>query len=241
MSTLKEAQRLVEQLAPHVGMFKVGLELLTAEGAPKVVAAIQRAGGPVFYDGKFDDIPNTTGKASKAVSSMEGVAMFNVHASSGIESVKAAVANKGDSMVLAVTVLTSIGEEECEEIYGYPTASIVWNFIKLAAQVGCDGVICSPKELDLFAIMKTQHDFAYMSEEEVTDELHEKIQGLIKVIPGTRSEGADTNDQKRVMTPKEAMRAGADYLVIGRQITNARYRIEAAKAVAEEIAEGLAS
>ena len=94
VDTLEEASPLVEALLPHVGCFKVGLELLTAVGAPKVVEHIHSLGGSLFFDGKFDDIPNTVGKASQAVSRL-GVKMFDVHASAGEKSIRAAAENKG--------------------------------------------------------------------------------------------------------------------------------------------------
>ena len=104
-----EGKRLIEQLAPHVGYFKVGLELLTAVGAPVVVAHIKNCGGKLFYDGKFSDIPNTIAGASQAAAQM-GVEFFDVHANCGLESMKEAVRCRGNAKVLAVTVLTSFDE-----------------------------------------------------------------------------------------------------------------------------------
>lgn len=104
IDSLEKAKCLVEDLAPHVRCFKIGLELITAIGAPTVIEFIHALGGRIFYDGKFDDIPNTVGAAARAIARLN-VAMFNVHASAGIDAMAAAVANKGQSLVLAVTVL----------------------------------------------------------------------------------------------------------------------------------------
>ena len=135
VDNLDKAQSLVESLAPHVGCFKVGLELLTAVGAPKVVEFVYSLGGEVFYDGKFNDIPNTVGGAAKAVAEMN-VKMFNVHASAGKKAVEAAIANKGKSLVLGVTVLTSIDEEECISIFGNIPGIKVLQFARMLAKVG---------------------------------------------------------------------------------------------------------
>ena len=113
----EEALPLVEVLAEHVGYFKVGLELLTREGAPNVVRQIHALGGKLFFDAKFSDIPNTVGKASKATGDL-GVSFFDVHASCGVEAMRSAVANKGTSKVLAVTILTSLDETSAEHIFG---------------------------------------------------------------------------------------------------------------------------
>ena len=219
VDNLDKAASLVENLAPYVGCFKVGLELLTAVGAPKVVEFIHSFGGQVFYDGKFDDIPNTVGAAAKVVAAMN-VKMFNVHASAGVEAMMAAVANKGRSLVLAVTVLTSLEENNVHLIFGGPSKAKVLQFTRDAKIAGCDGVICSPQELGLLGKQK---------------ELGE----LLKVTPGVRPEWTTADDQKRIMTPAEAIMAGADALVIGRPITKPPAEIgtpvDAAKKIAEEI------
>ena len=220
VDSLDKAKSLIESLAPHVGCFKIGLELLTAVGAPKVIEFIHSLGGQVFYDGKFDDIPNTIGGASKAVAGLN-VKMFNVHASAGIEAMMAAVANKGQSLVLAVTVLTSIEENNANLIFGGPSKAKVLQFARDAKLAGCDGIICSPQELELLGKQK-------------------ELSSLLKITPGVRSEWASVGDQKRIMTPAEAIKAGATALVIGRPITKPPTEIgtpvDAAKKIAEEIA-----
>lgn len=223
VDSLDKAKALVESLAPHVGCFKVGLELLTAVGAPKVVEFVHSLGGQVFYDGKFDDIPNTIGGAVKAVAGMN-VRMLNVHASAGIEAMMTAVANQGQSLVLAVTVLTSLEENNAHLIFGGPSKAKVLQFARDAKIAGCNGIICSPQEIGLLG-------------------KQEELRGLLKVTPGVRPEWAAAGDQKRIMTPTEAIKAGADYLVIGRPITKPPAEIgtpiNAAKKITREISLGL--
>jgi len=220
VDSLDKAKSLVESLAPYVGCFKIGLELLTAVGAPKVVEFIYSFGGQVFYDGKFDDIPNTVGGAAKAIAGLN-VKMFNVHASAGVEAMMSAVANKGQSLVLAVTVLTSLEENNAHLIFGGPNKAKVLQFARDAKLAGCDGIICSSQELELLGMQK-------------------ELDGLLKVTPGVRPKWAAADDQKRIMTPAEAIKAGATALVIGRPITKPPAEIgtpvEAAKKIAEEIA-----
>jgi len=219
VSTLDALMRLVEELAPYVGCFKIGLELISSVGGPQAVKAVHSCGGKVFYDGKFCDIPNTVAAAAKAVAEL-GIWAFNIHASAGRESVEAAVANRGESQVLGVTVLTSIDEAECISIFGDKPGPKVLQFSQMLAETGADGIICSPKEL------------AFLGE-------YEELACLKKVTPGVRPEWAATNDQKRVMTPADAIAARADYLVIGRPITKHKSPVEAAKLIAEEIGEAL--
>ena len=221
VDSLDKAKSLVEDLAPYVGYFKVGLELLTAVGAPQVIEFVHSLGGQVFYDGKFDDIPNTVGGAAKAVARLN-VKMFNVHASAGVEAMMAAVANKGQSLVLAVTVLTSLEENNAHLIFGGPSKAKVLQLAREAKLAGCDGVICSPQELELLG-------------------KQEELGNLLKITPGVRPEWAVAGDQKRIMTPVEAIKAGATALVIGRPITKPPAEIgtpvDAAKRIAEEIAQ----
>jgi len=218
--TLAKGLELVQVLAPHVGLFKVGLQLLTVEGAPKVVKSILEKKARVFLDGKFCDIPNTVGEASKAASGL-GAMMFNVHASCGVAAMKAAVANRGHSHVLAVTVLTSLEENEAHLIFGQPSKAKVIQMAQWAKLAGAQGIICSPQEL---ALLKSRPELG----------------GLSFVTPGVRPEWASAGDQKRIMTPGEAIKAGAEYLVIGRPITKPPTEIsgpvEAAKKITEEIA-----
>ncbi len=198
VDSLARASAIVPVLAPHVGYFKVGLELLTHAGAPAVVQHIRRLGGKVFFDGKFCDIPNTVEGATRAMDEM-GVSLFTIHASCGPEALKAAAGVKGHAKALAVTVLTSIDDPTCESIFGAPTATKVPQFARDASLAGIDGVVCSGQEL------------AYLGADA-------GLSGLLKVVPGIRPSWAASQDQKRVMTPAEAMKAGASHLVIGRPI-----------------------
>ncbi len=220
---LNKAESLVADLAPYVGCFKVGLELLTAEGAPRVVDFVHRAGGQVFFDGKFHDIPNTIEKASRATAAL-GVKMFNVYASAGIEAMKAANHVKGKSLLLAVTVLTSMNEESCRSVYGTSVEDTVKRFAKQALEAGVDGLVCSSQDL-LF--LNSDPD----------------MKKLMKITPGVRPAWAESNDQKRVFTPREAIQAGATALVIGRPITQPPWEIgspvEAVKRILDELAQVL--
>lgn len=197
--TLDEARAIVDELCNHVGGFKVGLELLTAAGGREVVAMIRSRCARVMYDAKFHDIPATMAGAARSAADL-GVWAFTVHASAGPAGVEAAYREKRSSLLLAVTVLTSLGAMATWEIYGRPTAAKVVQLAAFARDAGADGVVCSPWEL---GVLRGDARFA----------------GLLKVVPGVRPAWANADDQARVMTPGEAVRAGADYLVIGRPIT----------------------
>ncbi len=220
---LEEVKPWVETLSPYVGCFKVGLELATAAGAPQVVKTIHQLGGEVFLDCKFHDIPNTMAGAARSAARL-GVKMFNVHASSGEEGMRAAARVKGQSILLAVTVLTSIAEEACHAIYRTSVAERVKDFARQALASGMDGIVCSPQDLeDLYS--------------------DPDLRRLITVTPGVRPLWAEAQDQKRVFTPREAVRAGATALVIGRPIThpprNIGSPVDAVRRILDEIAEGL--
>jgi len=222
VSTQDEAATLVKELAPHVGMFKIGLELTTAVGTPQIVRFLQDQGTEVFLDAKFKDIPTTMARASAAASRL-GVTAFNVHASAGIDSMFAAHDNKGTSKAWAVTVLTSMDAVDCELVYGNTPPAKVLQFARDALHAQMDGIICSPLELQMLR-------------------KRPELKGLDMITPGVRPEWAPTNEQKRFMTPYEAIRAGATYLVIGRPLTKPpghMSRTEAAKCVVKEIEEAL--
>jgi orotidine-5'-phosphate decarboxylase len=236
--TVEQACDLVNQLNPFVGYFKIGLEFIYSLLASLLKSDISEAGDllkkarelfsllglQTFLDVKLNDIPNTVKGASVAVSRI-GAKMFNVHASAGSEAVRQAVANSGNSRVLGVTVLTSIDETECISIFGDKPGKKVLQFAKMLAYAGAYGIICSPQELEL---LKQHEEFC----------CH-----LVKATPGVRPEWAKTNDQKRIMTPREAIKAGADHLVIGRPITyppeSIGTPVDAAQRIAEEIASAL--
>ncbi len=221
VSDWEVARRHISELAPHVGYFKVGLELLTAVGAPTVVEHIKKSGGKLFYDGKFSDIPNTIAGAAEAAAKM-GVDFFDLHANCGLESMREAVRCRKNSKVLAVTVLTSFDEAGCREVFGASVKERVTSLAHLAAQAGVDGIVCSAADL------------AFLSQDP-------KTKNLLKVTPGIRPKWAENNDQKRIFTPIDAIAAGADYLVIGRPIlkppSSVGSPVEAAKRIAAEIEE----
>jgi orotidine-5'-phosphate decarboxylase len=223
---LEAARKLVVDLAPHVGAFKVGKELFVAEG-PDILRLIHDAGGKVFLDLKFHDIPNTVGRAIGMAAS-HGVWMVNVHASGGPEMLAAAhnaarnvaLAKGTDpALVIAVTVLTSLDADDLAAVgFAAPPAETALRLAKLAAAQGLSGVVASA------------HEAAAIKEACGPD--------FLVVSPGIRPANAAVGDQKRVMTPARALAAGSDYLVIGRPITAAPDPATAAELIAEDIAAG---
>lgn len=198
------ALRLVEQLRDMVGAFKVGLELVNATGID-ILDRLWAAGAKrLFYDCKFHDIPNTVAGAVRAASRHKPW-MLNVHAAGGYRMVRAAVEaaheSKSPPLVLGVTLLTSISAEELSEELHVNLAPAYYanRLAKLAQKAGADGVVASPHEIG--SIRQTCG------------------QDFVIVTPGVRPKGVDADDQRRVMTPGEAVRRGADYLVIGRAVT----------------------
>jgi len=224
--TLQEAEVLVKQLASHVGIFKVGLQLITAEGGLRVASTLSDVGGRVMYDGKFLDIPNTIVGAVEAMNGPSGIAMFTIHASGGEKMMRDARRNLGDHVkMLAVTVLTSISEQRSFLTFGASAKAKVIQFADWAKNAGAYGVVCSGQELSVLA------------EEE-------KLKDLARVVPGIRPKWVKKkDDQSRKMTPGEAIKAGADYVMIGRPITKPPQEIgspvNAAKKIAEEIQQAL--
>jgi orotidine-5'-phosphate decarboxylase len=207
-------------LAPEVGLVKVGLELFVSEG-PRAVAGIAAAGAPVFLDLKLHDIPNTVAGAVRSANAL-GVAMLTIHAAGGTAMVAAAreaaeAAGASRPMILAVTVLTSLGAADLAAagVAGGPAQQVL-RLARLAVEAGADGLVCSPLEVG-----------------PLRDALGP---GIPLVVPGIRPAGADAGDQKRVMTPAEAVAAGADWLVIGRPITGAADPAAAARAIAAGLA-----
>jgi orotidine-5'-phosphate decarboxylase len=212
VSDLDHAERLAGILEPEVGIFKVGLELFWASG-PEAVRRISPL-GPVFVDCKLHDIPNTVERASANVARL-GVAMFNVHALGGEAMMRAAAdgARRGADdagvdppMVLGVTVLSSNAGEGLAS----PT-SLAWE----AKQAGLDGVVVSGDDV-----------------REVRDVCGDEF---CLVVPGIRPTGTNGHDQVRVLTPREAIERGADYIVVGRAVTTAPDPLGAARAVAREV------
>ena len=218
VSSAKEAARLARLLAGAVGHFKIGSELFTSEG-PRVVEAVREAGGEVFLDLKFHDIPNTVAAAVREASRL-GVFMMNVHALGGRQMMEAArlALDKARRrpILVAVTVLTSMKEEDLHAI-GIPkkTNEAVLGLARLVRESGLDGVVCSGEEARMVR-RSLGKDF-------------------VIVTPGIRPDWASAGDQARITTPGEAFRNGADFIVVGRPITQAKDPREAAQRVLSEI------
>jgi orotidine-5'-phosphate decarboxylase len=218
--TLAEATELGKRLAGHVAAVKIGKQLFTAEG-PAAIRAMHDLGLRVFLDLKYHDIPNTVAGAVAAAKSL-GVWLLNVHASGGGEMMRAAaraVAGPDRPLVIAVTVLTSFSEDAYRAVTG-TSRTIEAQVLHLARETkaaGLDGVVASPHEIR--AIRQACGP------------------EFLIVTPGVRPADAALNDQQRVMTPAEAIRAGADYLVIGRPITAAPDPVEAARRINAESGE----
>jgi orotidine-5'-phosphate decarboxylase len=215
---LARALDLARSIGPHVGGFKIGLEFISAFG-PDGIRAIVELGRPVFADVKFHDIPNTVAGASKALATL-GASIFNIHVSGGEAMMRAAVeAVAGASprpKIIGVTVLTSLDNSVLESVgQRTPAAEQVVRLARLAKASGLDGVVCSPQEI---AMVRAACGPQFLI-----------------VTPGIRPAGAELADQRRVLTPEEAVRAGADILVIGRPITGATDPARAASAIRQAL------
>ena len=220
----ERALDLYEQLRETAGMFKIGMQLFTAAG-PALVREIVAGNGSVFLDLKYHDIPNTVAMAAIEATRL-GVSMFNIHASGGREMIGAAVAavaevaareNLEVPIILGVTLLTSIDEETlCQIGIGGSPAESVQRLAVLAKSAGLRGVVASAHEVP---VIRSQ----------VPDP------GFVIVCPGVRSGRNAPDDQRRVMSAADAIRAGADYVVVGRPILNASDPVKAARMIVEEI------
>lgn len=219
----KKALKLVEKLKNDVRFFKVGLELFSSCGS-RVVEKIMETGSEVFLDLKFHDIPNTVLKAATAATRLEAY-MFNVHALGGYDMMKAtarAVENEADRLgirrpkVLAVTILTSMNDEALKNIgINVNMKKEVLKLAKMAKLAGLDGVVASPVEA-----------------KSIREELGKDF---LVVTPGVRPKTAALNDQKRVTTPRDAIKNGANFIVVGRPITEASDPLGAARNILKEI------
>jgi orotidine-5'-phosphate decarboxylase len=220
---LDAACRMARLLAGHVGMFKVGKQLFTLSG-PEGLRQLSALGAKIFLDLKYHDIPNTVAGAVRAAVELPGVELLNVHALGGRAMMEAAVnampRRAQRPKLLAVTILTSLDQRAIREvgIQGTPRERAL-RLAKLARDCGVDGVVASP--LEMRSIRKACGP------------------KFLLVTQGIRPAGSDVHDQKRVATPAEAIRDGADYLGLGRAITQAPDPVAAAEAVAREIAEAL--
>lgn len=218
---LDEVEKWSALLADKVGMFKIGKQLFTSCG-PEAVRGIQKHGGAVFLDLKYHDIPNTVAMATVAAARM-GVRLTNLHALGGYEMMATTMdaldkefKGAARTKVLAVTILTSSTEETLRGVgIDYTVPEMVVRLAKLAKSAGVDGVVASPQEVRLIR-EACGPDF-------------------LIVTPGVRPTFASTDDQKRIMTPADAVAEGADYLVIGRPISAAVDPAAAAEMIVDEI------
>ena len=211
-----KAQELVGRLGDAVTFYKVGLELYAAAGMP-LVRELTRQGKQVFLDLKLYDIGETVKRAVAQVAA-SGVAFTTVHGSRAV--MRAAVEGRGGASLklLAVTVLTSFDQDDLADLgYPCPVADLVALRVRKAREAGIDGLVCSPLEAAVVRALAGPE--------------------AILVTPGVRSAGAGKGDQKRVATPTEALRAGANYLVIGRQVTRAEDPRAEVERILEEIRE----
>ena len=225
---VEEALALTDKLSPYVGMFKVGMQLFYKAG-PEVVRHIKKEGVKVFLDLKLHDIPNTVGQAARGLSGL-GADIIIVHAAGGTSMMRSAVeAVKGSAvamnipvpMVISVTVLTSIDQNIFNQEVGIQgeIKNRVRTWSLLTKDSGLDGVVASPQEISI---------------------IREACGKDFKIItPGIRPTWAAAGDQRRIMTPAEAVLHGASYLVVGRPITGAQDPVLAAQKIQSEIAEVL--
>lgn len=217
-SNATDALKLVNKLKPHLCRLKVGKELFTAAG-PQLVEKVMYKGFDVFLDLKFHDIPNTVANACKSAAGL-GVWMVNVHALGGRKMLMAArdAIMQGSTKLVAVTLLTSMDQDDLVDVglQGKPE-QIVERLARLAKDCGLDGVVCSAME---------------------AANLRQQIgKDFFLVTPGIRPSDGQKDDQKRITTPRQAIQNGADYLVIGRPITQANNPLLTCQQLSEEISD----
>ena len=224
VDNLEKAIHFTKMLSPYAGAFKVGMQLYNSVG-PEVIYTLKKLGANIFVDLKLHDIPNTVAQASRVLTS-HGANILNVHAAGGKEMMQSAAqavykeaVDKGLTrpLVVAVTVLTSISPQVFQEEIGFvgeiEDKVVAW--AKLAQAAGLDGVVASPQEIK--AIRQACGP------------------EFVIITPGIRPSGEATHDQKRVTTPREAIAAGATYIVVGRPITASPNPIEAVKDIVSEM------
>lgn len=221
IDSAEEALRLIDKIGPAADFYKVGMELY-AVGGMSLVKQIIATGRKVFLDLKLYDIGETVKRATRQICTSAAPAFLTVHGSRSV--MQAAVEGRGDSAtkLLAVTVLTSFDQDDLADLgYATPIADLVDLRVKNARASGINGIVCSPLEVKRVRALAGPD--------------------MKLVIPGVRSAGADKGDQKRVATPTEAMQDGADYLVIGRQVTRAADPRHACEQILSEIATPLSA
>lgn len=210
------------ELASKVGdkVYAIKIHNVFDQHGPGVVQRLRDAGARrVWVDAKLHDIPNTVKLREKAISE-SGADILTVHAAGEIEMMMAAV-EAGPSEIYAVTVLTSLGEEQVNLLYGQSSKATVLYLARLAKLSGVHGIVCSPQEVGILA-------------------KRPELRGLKFVTPGVRSVGKSTDDQKRVDTPAGAIASGSTHLVVGRQVTQAADQVDALRRIEEEISQNTA-
>ena len=223
VDTLDSAEKIIDQLYPAVKIFKVGSQLFTNAG-PAAVKLVKDKGAKVFLDLKFHDIPNTVANAAIAATRL-GVFMLNLHVQGGFDMMKKTVISVKEEarklkieqpLVLGVTVLTSIGEKDLKDLeIRKGVKSQVTYLAKLAKSAGLDGVVASAGEIEPIRWLCGDN--------------------FVIVAPGIRPEWAQRNDQKRTATPREAIKLGASYIVVGRPILSAKDPKVAAEKIIQEV------
>ena len=212
---LKTARKFVQNLNPYIDIFKVGSILFTREG-PAVIRMIKKSGKKVFLDLKYHDIPNTVGMAVKSALEL-GVDMLTIHTSGGLEMMCEAAKNKGKILLFGVTVLTSFDKRILKIQLGIERdiRNQVSHLTKMAKLAGLDGVVASGDEIEQIR-RACGRDFLIL-------------------VPGVRPPGESFGDQKRVVTPSDAMRRGANFIVIGRPILKAPDPVKMTESILEEM------
>ena len=195
-NNIDEMSHFISNLDPQECIVKVGLQLFISEG-PKVLEFLSERGFEIFLDLKLHDIPNTVRKSVEEISQYN-VKLTTIHLQGGRDMIQAANEAKGRTKILGVSLLTSLDDSDTRELYNNDFKKQFDNLINLASETKIDGIVCSSQELELI-----------------------KDSSLIKVVPGIRNQESH-NDQKRVMTSGEAYSKGANYIVVGRPITQAK-------------------
>lgn len=218
-----QACRLHYELGEYIGLVKVGLELFTKK--PTVLDELRGPGPAVMLDLKLHDIPNTVKRTVQGLAQDQSIRFTTAHASGGSEMISAAVENaRSRHHIAVVTVLTSLGFHECTQVYKDSPANVAMKFARMAAKVGARTFVCSPREVAELKQWLTEGGFS----------------DCTFITPGIRLDpSGSSDDQARVATPRNAIRWGADYLVIGRPILQASDKVAMCKAIAEEIQMGL--
>jgi orotidine-5'-phosphate decarboxylase len=230
VDTLDEAKKIMDGLVGLITNVKFGLQLATATSWAEVVVAGRERGFKVFCDSKFKDIPNTVEHAAAALTrhKPEFFTIMSDNSTEALRGIRRGVDGAAEGgqkpKVIAVTVLTSIGPEECQQIYGGDVQTKTKLFGTNAVEAGLDAIVCSPEEIELFRS-------------------DEKFNDTVIITPGVRPSWAATNDQNRFSTPGDAIKRGADMLVIGRPITQPPAEVgsskEAVQRIIKEIEEAL--